>query len=361
LILPMIKSNYHNSSSFFAKTRIVLVFLGITPFLLVVSLFIYEKIQLTDMVILFSALALLSILTGFTLLRRSADHLVALSRETGIIEAGEKSEPIQIKADQELNDIADHFNSIHKRLQEVNREIREQSVQLMIYGRDISLSYKKMKEEEELRYRLSRYVGDNLLEKLINAKDGVFLENERKEVTILFADIRSFTTIAEIMEAEELVSMLNQFFGIMVDIIFRNNGILDKFIGDELMAVFGLIASENTSSHDAIQAAIEMQYATEDLMKARAKEAKETFEIGIGVNTGSTIVGNVGSENRMDYTVIGNSVNVAARLEQIAKGGEIFIGEQTYRQTQTHFPMLKKGKLSMKNKTEPVTCYKVLR
>ena len=104
-----------------------------------------------------------------------------------------------------------------------------------------------------------------------------------------------------------------------------------------------------------------MQDATEELMKARAEQDKETFEIGIGINTGSAIVGNVRSENRMDYTVIGDSVNVAARLEQIAKGGEIIIGEETYDQTQGRFRMQKKGKLRVKNKTEPVMCYNILR
>lgn len=363
LIVSVMKSNYHNSNSFYGKTRIVLVLLGIVPFLLVIYLAVYEKIRLvdTEALLVLSGVILFSILTGFCLLRRSADQLANLSIETGIVEAGEKTEPIRIKADQELNDIAGHFNSIHTKLQDVNRELKEQSVQLMIYARDISLSHKEAKEEEELRYRLSRYVGDNLVEKLINSKNGVFLENERKEVTILFADIRSFTTISERMEAEEVVSMLNQFFGVMVDIIFRNNGTLDKFIGDELMAVFGLIPSENGASHDAVQAAIQMQDATEDLMEARAKHNKETFEIGIGVNTGSAIVGNVGSENRVDYTVVGDSVNVAARLEQIAKGGEIFVGEQTYRQTQDFFRIRKKVKLLIKNKTEPVICYKVLR
>jgi class 3 adenylate cyclase/HAMP domain-containing protein len=322
---------------------------------------VYENIDLTDRVILFSALALFSILTGFSLMRGSADQLINLSRETGMIEAGVKSEPIQISADQELNDIAAHFNAISDKLQKFDREIKNQSVQLMIYARDISQSYIKTKEEEGLRNRLSRYVGEHLVEKLISSKNGVFIENERREVTILFADIRSFTTIAERMEAEEVVSMLNQFFAIMVDIIFRNNGILDKFVGDQLMAVFGLISPDNSAAHDAIKAAIEMQDATEDLMKTRAEQDKETFEIGIGINTGSAIVGNVGSENRMDYTVIGDTVNVAGRLQQIAKGGEIIIGEQTYDQTQGRFRIGKKGKLRIKNKTEPVMCYEVLR
>ena len=357
----MSKSNYQNSKSFFGKTRIVLVLLGIIPFLLVTYLFVYENIDLTDTVILFSALALFSVLTGFFLMRRSADQLANLSRETGMVEAGVKSEPVHISADQELNDIAGHFNSIFKRLNEVDREIKEQSVQLMIYARDISQSYIRTKEEEELRNKLSRYVGEHLVEKLISSKNGVFIENERREVTILFADIRSFTTIAEKMATEEVVSMLNQFFGAMVDIIFRNNGILDKFVGDQLMALFGLIPSNNNNSYDAVHAAIEMQDATKELMKDRAKEGKETFEIGIGINTGSAIVGNLGSENRIDYTAVGDSVNVAARLQQIAKGGEIIIGEETYRQIQGHFRMEKKLKLKVKNKTEPVICYKVLR
>jgi class 3 adenylate cyclase len=355
------KSNYKNSLSFCGKTRIVLVLLGIIPFLLVIYLFIHGKIDITDMISLFSALALFSILTGFSLLRSSADQLVNLAKETSMVEAGEKSEPITIKADQELNDIASHFNSVFTKLNEANRDIKDQSIQLMIYAKDISQSNKRIKEEEELRNRLSRYVGENLVEKLINSKNGVFLENERKEITILFVDIRSFTAIAERLEAEKVVSMLNQFFDIMVNIIFKNHGILDKFVGDQLMAVFGLIPSKNNNSYDAIHAAIEMQNATEELMKVRAKENKDTFEIGIGINTGSAIVGNLGSENRMDYTAIGDSVNVAAKLQQIAKGGKIIIGEQTYLQSQGNFHIEKKVKLRLKNKIEPVICYEVSR
>jgi len=355
----MVKSKYQNSKSFLGKTRIILVLLGIIPFLLVIYLFIIEKIDLTRTIILFSPLALFSILAGFSLIRKSADQLVNLASETGDIEAGEKSEPIRIKADKELNDIAAHFNAVIKKLQETNRGMKEQSIQLMSYARDLSQSYKRTKEEEELRSRLSRYVGEHLMEKLINSEKGVFLKNERRDVTILFVDIRSFTILAESMAAEDVVSMLNQFFSVMVDIIFDNNGILDKFVGDQLMAVFGLISPDNNAPQDAIKAAVKMQDATENLMNVRSKQDKETFEIGIGINTGSAIVGNVGSENRMDYTVIGDTVNVAGRLQQIAKGGEIIVGEQTHYQTQGRFRMQKKGKLQVK--TEPGICYEVLR
>lgn len=293
-------------------------------------------------------------------MRRSADQLVTLATETGRIEAGEKNDPVQIKEDLEMNDIASHFNALFKKLQEVDKDIKEQGVQLLTYARDLSLSYRKAKEEEALRNRLSRYVGENLVEKLINSDNGIFIENERKDVTVLFADIRSFSTLAEKMSAEEVIEMLNQFFTAMVDIVFRNNGILDKFIGDQLMAVFGIISHNRSAPYDAVKAAIEMQEATKDLMNVRAKEDKETFEIGIGINTGSVIVGNVGAENRMDYTVIGDSVNITARLQQAAKGGEIIIDERSFGQTKDHFCIREKGKLSVKNKTKPIICYEVL-
>jgi class 3 adenylate cyclase len=155
--------------------------------------------------------------------------------------------------------------------------------------------------------------------------------------------------------------MLNEFFSTMVDIVFKNNGILDKFLGDQLMAVFEPRLSENNAPYDAVKSAIEMQEAIEALMKERDKQKKETFEIGIGINTGNSIVGNVGAENRMDYTVIGDSVNVAARLQQLAKGGEIIIGEQTYRQVKNRFRIEKKGEMSVKNKNELILCYRVLK
>jgi adenylate cyclase len=357
----MMKSRHRNSVSFTGKTRIVLVLLGIIPFLLVTHLFVFERINISDMIVLFAALALLSILAGFSLLRSSADSLGNLARKIVSIDADGMSDPIQIRGDQELNDIAAHVNSVLMKLQEAQRGIKEQSVQLMLYARDISQSYKKTKEEIELRGRLSRYVGENLVERLIHSKDDVFLENERKEVTILFADIRSFTTIAERMAAEEVVALLNEFFNLMVDIVFKNYGILDKFIGDQLMAVFGLMPSTNHHSFDAITSAIAMQDATEELMRERAEQGKETFAVGIGINTGSAIVGNVGSENRMDYTAIGDCVNTAARLQQIAKGGEILIGEETYLQTKGRFPVRERGKITVKNKTDPVLCYELVR
>lgn len=262
----------------------------------------------------------------------------------------------------EMVEMSQHFNAIVKELSESYKSIREQSVQLFKYAKDLSDSYQKIREEEELRDRLSRYVGSNLVERLMKAKDGVLFENERKEVTILFADIRSFTTLSERMPAEEVVSMLNEFFSAMVDIIFTNSGILDKFVGDQLMAVFGLVPTKKSTPYDnAIRAAVEMQHATEELMKVRNQRGLEPFEIGIGIHTGTAIVGNVGSRNRMDYTVIGDCVNVAARFQQLAKGGEIIIGDETYSKSLATFRTKKRGEIKLKNKADPVICHEILR
>lgn len=346
--------------TFYGKLPVALALMGIIPCLLVVYLFIYEKINLSQSLLLFVPLVLFSMLTGFFLVRRSARQLYYLSRETARIQAGENDEPIRIQADRELNEIAEHFNSLYGKLAEMSRKNQEQAAQLMVYARDLALSYQRSKQEQELRSRLSRYVGNNLVEKLINLKDGVFLETERRNVTVLFADIRSFTTIAERMAAEEVVEMLNEYFSAMVDIVFDNQGLLDKFVGDQLIAVFGLVDSGKNASENAVRAAIKMQAAADELMNRRRRAGLEYFEIGIGINTGNAIIGNIGSLNRMDYTVIGDCVNVAARLEEMAGGGEIIIGEQTYLASNGDFAFECRGEVYVKNRLEPVVCYNVL-
>jgi adenylate cyclase len=353
-------SNYSTSKSFIGKTPVILVMLGILPFLLVIYLFIYEQLTITTMVMLMSALALFSVLAGYSLMRRSADQLVRLALATKFIESGEEFKPIEIIADEEISDIARHFNSMLEKLNDANRDVKEQSVQLMIYGRDLAQSYQLAKEEERLRNRLGRYVGNTLVEKLISSKDELFMENERQEVTVLFADIRQFTSFSEKMPAEDVVAMLNEFFGAMIDIIFKNKGILDKFIGDALMAVFGIIETDRGGARNAVTAALEMQQAVDALMVERGKTGQEVFDVGIGVNTGYAIFGSVGSQDRLDYTVIGDCVNTAARLESTARGGEIIIGEETRRKILGEFDMKEKGGIRVKNKTDPVVCYEVV-
>lgn len=334
--------------------------MAVMPYLVLVYLFISKEITLTQTAVAFLPLILFSILVGYSLIRRSADNLFYLSRETQKLESGAKNGPIQINAEREINEIAAHFNSLINRLEKMNRKNQEQAMQLMVYSRDLALSYQKTKQEEDLRNRLSRYVGSHLVEKLVSTKDSVLAETERREVTVLFADIRSFTTLAEQMPADAVVLLLNQFFSVMVEIVFKHNGLLDKFVGDQLIAVFGLVDATGNPADNAIRTAIEMQTATEEMMKQRGDAGLETFKIGIGINTGQAIIGNIGSSNRMDYTVIGDCVNVAARLERMAKGGEIIIGEKTYLSHTDIFNIESRGEIYVKNKTKPVVCYNIL-
>lgn len=350
---------YRSIRSFVGKTRVALVLLGIIPYLLVVYLFIYEKIRLSDMIVLFSALALFSILLGFYMIRSFSDQLVRLARETGKLDAAENIELARIGSDQELQDISENFFTVVERLKEANKNLKEQSMQLLVYARDLSVSYENSKREEALRNRLSRYIEKSLVDKLVQSDSNVLFENERKDVTVLFADIRSFTTLAERLPAEDVVALLNEFFEIMVDIVFARKGVLDKYIGDQLMAVFGLIETEANAPAAAVSAGLEMQAAAAKLMRRRAQAGLPVFAIGIGINSGSAIVGNVGSHNRMDYTVIGDCVNVAAHLEKLAKAGETIVGKETYERCRQHFRFDREARAQLKHKSEPVAYYHV--
>lgn len=359
----MTKSEYQHYSSFSGKLRVAFLFLSIIPYLLAIYLFWKEKIQITELILIFSPLILFSILTGFSIIRRSADQLANLAEKTRLFENGEANDPIRTNhVDKELNEIAKHFNSLFGKFQSANMEIREQSVQLLTYAKDLSESYRRTEQEKQLRTQLSRYVRKDLVEKIIKSGESGFFENERREVTVLFADIRGFTAISERMPAEALVFLLNQFLAHMTEVVFKNNGILDKFIGDEIMAVFGLLSSSpGNGAPDAVNAALEMQAAVAELSGERSEKGKETFSIGIGINTGTAFVGNIGYEGRMDYTVIGDCVNVASSLQQATQGGQIFIGEATARYVGTDYPIQKKDDLYIKNRTESVGCYEVLR
>jgi class 3 adenylate cyclase len=265
-----------------------------------------------------------------------------------------------VNVEGELHDIASNFNSVVVQLNQANRDIHSRSLQLQTYASDLSESYEHLERENRLRNQLCRYVGKDLVDKLMVSGESQLLKNERKNVTVMFADIRFFTALSEHMEPEDVVAMLNEYFSIMTAILFKYNGMLDKFVGDQLMAVFGHISSEKSGARAAVRAALEMQRATTLLMKERAEKHLPVFTIGIGINTGSAILASVGSENRQDYTVIGDTVNTAARLESHAAGHQIAIGERTCSHLPKKLPRSARQELKMKNRSEPLGCYILL-
>jgi adenylate cyclase len=204
----------------------------------------------------------------------------------------------------------------------------------------------QIREEERMRNRLERFHSPQVIDMILKGgQETLDYMMEPKDVTatILFADINGFTSLAERMPPREVNLILNDFFSRMTDILFKYDGTLDKYIGDGLMAVFG---------------AQEMIQALAAMMAGMPGERK--FTIRIGINTGKVVAGNIGSPKRMDYTVIGDAVNTASRLESIAQPNQILIGEETYKRVKGKFNIRSVGPRKVKGKTVEVMVYEVL-
>jgi adenylate cyclase len=178
----------------------------------------------------------------------------------------------------------------------------------------------------------------------------------------LFSDIRDFTTISEKLGPQETVAMLNDYFTTMVDIVFHHGGILDKFIGDAMLGVFGAPFSSGEDADRSVQTAIDMMKALKKFNASRMLKNKETINIGVGIATDNVLVGNIGSLKRMDYTVIGDRVNLASRLEGATKfyHSDILISEKTCDQLQYRYFIREVDLIRVKGKNEPVKVFEVL-
>ena len=180
------------------------------------------------------------------------------------------------------------------------------------------------------------------------------------EVTVLFADIRGFTSLAENESPQETVSMLNSFFTAMAAVVFQHEGNLDKFIGDCVMAVWGPPSPHDDDPSRALKAALEMQLEVDALNAKREANGQRRIEVGIGVNTGQAVVGYMGSADRHEFTAIGDSVNTASRLCNLAKGGEVIATEVTVRKAGQGFRTEAMSMAQVKGKEKGVPTYKVV-
>jgi len=190
----------------------------------------------------------------------------------------------------------------------------------------VILGIENITDELRLKNTFKRYVSENIVDQIIDDKLDLGMGGKLKDVTILFSDIRGFTEISEKIKPDEVVSLLNEYYTKMIEIIFKYNGTLDKIVGDELMVVFGAPLKIKNAPNAALETAIEMQ---KQLIEFN-KKSMISIKIGIGINSGKVISGNIGSEVRSDYTVIGGNVNLASRLCSNAKSNEILVSKQTY-------------------------------
>lgn len=215
--------------------------------------------------------------------------------------------------------------------------------------------------EQRLMNTLCRYMAREVAEQVLHEKDKHKLGGTRTDVTILLTDIRNFTSISEQMDPWDVVELLNSYFPGMINIIFRHQGMVDKFIGDSILAVFGVPVPREDDALRAVRAALEMQNGLQAINKERARKRQKTLEIGIGITSGTVISGNIGSERRMDYTVIGDPVNLAARLEGLTKElkRRILVNDRVHAAIAHEIPCESLGLFMVKGKREKVPVFAV--
>lgn len=218
-----------------------------------------------------------------------------------------------------------------------------------------------IRETEAVRATMYRYLSQDLAEQLLD-NNNAKLGGARQFVSILFADIRSYTTLTEQLTPEEVVALLNRYFETMVDVIFEHRGTLDKFIGDAIMAVFGSPIPQSDHAQRAIETALSMQQQLVHFNQHQQDCGRPTLEIGIGINSDDVITGNIGSSKRMEFTVIGDGVNLTSRIESATKlyGCPIIISENTYELCQDTIWVRELDYVCVKGKRQPVRLYEVL-
>jgi PAS domain S-box-containing protein len=212
---------------------------------------------------------------------------------------------------------------------------------------------------ELLRETFSRYLSPQVLEQVLADKQRPSLQSVRRDLTVLFVDIRNFTRFAELHQPEEVVEVLNQYLDIMVDVLFKYQGTLDKFLGDGLLALFGTPLPQADHSQRAVLAALEIQQAIGAFNTSRSQQGAMTLDMGIGINSGEAIVGNIGSERRMEYTVVGDMVNVAHRLQAQAQGGEVLISDTTLAYVRELVTVYATVEAQVKGRQQPVCAHRI--
>jgi adenylate cyclase len=217
-------------------------------------------------------------------------------------------------------------------------------------------------EKRVVKKLFGRYVSKDVYQQLITNPSLAELGGKRRDMTVLFSDIRGFTTVTEKGDPEDLVAQLNEYFSRMVEIVFRHKGTVDKFVGDMVMALFGAPLDDPGHAEHAVTAAIDMVKELGELNRKWASEGRAQLDIGVGINSGEMIAGNIGSSSIMSYTVIGDNVNLGSRLESLNKDYKtrVIISDATRQRLPGNYEIRSLGDVVVKGKTRPVAIFEVV-
>lgn len=295
-----------------------------------------ERILLVGSIFMIAA-----VLVGFLLGGRMSRPVLKVARGARELAAQKFSHRIQVNARDEIGEMANAFNFLGQSLEEYDARIRK---------------------EVAIRSDLSRYLTPELVEAIIQRRADLNLGGKRQQVTVLFADVVGFTPLAESLPPERIVALLNELFTILTGIIFRNQGMIDKFIGDCVMALFGAPEPHADAPGNAVKTAREMIRWLEVGNKKWKREYKLTLQLAIAIHCGEVIIGNVGSEKRMEFTAIGDVVNTAARLEKIAQANQVLITGTLHQElkNQDNIKIKPFGRFELRGKNQEVDVFEVL-
>ena len=280
-----------------------------------------DRIRFQTLVVLAAASALAVVMLIFFARHLTNPLRRVVNAMNVITSGGDLSSRVEVEYNDETGELASTFNLMISELEKAYAQIKRYAFDAVLAG----------KKEQRIRQIFQKYVPKDLIDKFFAAPESM-LTGENRELAVLFSDIRSFTTISENMAPDDLVNSLNRYFSGQVDIIMNRNGIVDKYIGDAIMAFWGAPVKHKDDALQAVLSALDMVSALNGFNEHQRKIGKPEFRIGIGINYGIVTVGNIGSERKMDYTVIGDMVNLASRMEGLTKTyhAEILISETLF-------------------------------
>jgi class 3 adenylate cyclase/HAMP domain-containing protein len=260
-----------------------------------------------------------------------------------IIESNNLNESVTVYYNDEIGQLTETFNQMLQSLSAAYEQVKQ-------YAFNAAVAQKR---EMKIRNVFQLYVPKDVIEEVFVNPEKMLIGNNR-EIAILFSDIRSFTSISERMAPDELVNSLNRYFSIMVNIIMDRNGVVDKYIGDAIMAIFGAPVSHGNDALSSVVAGLEMMDRLHDFNKAQKEFGAPEFHIGVGINYGIVTVGNIGCDKKMNYTVIGDSVNLASRLEGLTKKYQepVIFSEGVYEKIAQDLPCRILDRVAVKGKTQ---------